>query len=264
MCRRVLAPTISVLVSVVAACGDEGGDARSSGGGQGTTKGSGGGGAALGRNAKVGSLARAPLESEPPANAGWVAWRVTLQPGTQVEHEHAFSTVYAQDGVHTLTVDARRDRIEPEGGAIVQSSRRHVHAATDEPSVFWDVLLAAPGTELPGAPRAERVFQTEPLEGIPRQAEVAFLDVVLPPRGGQTTVHTHPGPETIYVTNGPFEYQNGIEGSTTVEDGEHKSIPPSTPVQKRNPGDGKPRFLSWFIVDPSQDFAPSSEFDSSG
>lgn len=222
----------------------------------------GGGKGALGGNAKVGSLASAAIESEPPPDAAWNALRVKLAPGERLEHKHAFSTVYAQEGTNTLTVDSKAKEIKAKGGAIVQNGERHVHEAKDEPSVFWDVLLDEPGTQLPSVERAERVFETEPLQGIPEQAKVAFLDVVLPPGGGKTTVHTHPGPETIYITDGPFEYQNGIEGSSTVDDGDVKSIPPNTPVQKRNPGDGKPRFLSWFIVDPSKDFAPAAEFSS--
>lgn len=248
---RLPAFLVALVVAVVAACGGDGGQQESPGG------------EALGGNAKVTTLARASIESQAPETAAWNAWRVELQPGEKLEHRHAFSTVYAEEGPHTLAVGSETETIDREGGAIVTDGQTHTHRAGDEASVFWDVLLAEPGTELTGASGAERVFETEPLEGIPQRAEVAFLDVVLPP-GGKTTVHSHPGPETIYVTNGPFEYQNGIEGSTTVDEGDVKSIPPSTPVQKRNPGEGEPRFLSWFVVDPSKEFAPPAEFESSG
>lgn len=261
--RRAWAAFLAVVLLAIG-CGDDGGEQEGPGG-RSTTKQepSNGGDGALGGNAMVGTLARAPVESPPPGDAAWNAWRVELEPGEKVEHEHPFSTVYAEQGAHTLTVGSEEEEVDAEGGAIVGAGQVHVHEATDERSVFWDVLLAEPGAELPGAQGAERVFETEPLDGVPDQAEVAFLDVVLPP-GGQTTVHTHPGPETIYVTNGPFDYQNGIEGTTTVDAGDLKSIPPDTPVQKRNPGDGKPRFLSWFVVDPAKEFAPPAEFDSSG
>lgn len=254
---------VALVVPVVAGCGDGGGDQASPGGGQGQTEQPGGGGGALGGTAKVSTLARAPVESQAPDTAAWNAWRVELQPGEELQHSHAFSTVYAQQGLHALEVGSETKSIEPEGGAIVTDGQTHTHRAGDEPSIFWDVLLAKPGTELPDAQNAERIFETEPLEGIPQEAEVAFLDVVLPP-GGETTTHTHPGPETIYITNGPFEYQNGIEGSATVNQGDLKSIPPDTAVQKRNPGEGKPRFLSWFVVDPSKEFAPPTKFESSG
>lgn len=259
--RRTSAVLLAVALLAAVGCGDDGAGPQSSGG-QSPTKdeSSNGGEGALGGTAMVGTLARAPVGSRPPDDAAWNALRVELQPGQKVEHEHPFSTVYAERGAHTLTVGSQDEVIEAGGGAIVASGQAHVHEATDEPSVFWDVLLTEPGAQLPGVPGAERVFATEPLEGLPEQAEVAFLDVVLPP-GGQTTVHSHPGPETIYVTNGPFDYQNGIEGTTKVDAGALKSIPPDTPVQKRNPGDGEPRFLSWFIVDPSKEFAPPTEFD---
>ncbi len=262
---RLAAVLLALVVPSLAGCGDDSSGQQGSASGQADTEQSGGGGGgdgALGGNAKVTTLARAPIRSQPPDTAAWNAWRVELQPGDKVEHSHAFSTVYAQEGAHMLTVGSEQKTIKPQGGAIVTDGQTHTHQAGDKPSIFWDVLLAKPGTDLPAASGAERIFETEPLEGIPQQAEVAFLDVVLPP-GGKTTVHSHPGPETIYITNGPFEYQNGIEGSTTVQEGDLKSIPPDTAVQKRNPGDGKPRFLSWFIVDPSKKFAPPTNFESS-
>lgn len=261
--RRTSAVLLAVVLLAVVGCADDGPGPESSGGRSATQdESSSGGEGALGGNAKVATLARAPVESRPPGDAAWNALRVELQPGEKVEHEHPLSTVYAQRGAHTLTVGSEEEVIDAQGGAIVAAGQAHVHEATDEPSVFWDVLLAEPGAQLPGVPDAQRVFETEPLEDVPDQAEVAFLDVVLPP-GGQTTVHSHPGPETIYVTNGPFDYQNDIEGTTTVDAGALKSIPPDTAVQKRNPGDGRPRFLSWFIVDPSQEFAPPTDFDAS-
>jgi quercetin dioxygenase-like cupin family protein len=257
--RFVVSLVCVLALATVACAGDRGGQGT---GGRVEPSSNGGGKGTLGGGAKVGSLASAAIESDPPPNAAWNAFRVRLAPGERLEHKHALSTLYAEHRPHTLTVDSKPKVIKAKGGAIVKTGERHVHEAKDEPSVFWDVLLDEPGTELPGVERAERVFETEPLQGVPEQAKVAFLDVVLPPGGGQTTVHTHPGPETIYVTHGPFEYQNALEGSGTVDDGAVKSIPPNTPVQKRNPGGGKPRFLSWFIVDPSKEFAPAAEFSS--
>ena len=263
---RFFVSLICALALAAVACGGDRGGQRAGGqpeiGKQPSSDG--GGKGALGGGAKVVSLASAAIESHPPPNAAWNAWRVRLAPGERLEHKHALSTVYAQQGTHTLTADSQAQEIRAKGGAIVKTGARHVHEAKGEPSVFWDVLLDERGTELPGVERAERVFETEPLRGVPERAKVAFLDVVLAPGGGRTTVHTHPGPETIYVTDGPFEYQNGIEGSSSVDDGDVKSIPPNTPVQKRNPGGGKPRFLSWFIVDPSKEFAPAAEFSTTG
>lgn len=248
-------------------CNDDGQNGAPAGGeAPGTTEMGGRDDGELGGSADVAVLARAPLESTPPPGAAWNAVRVRLAPGERIEHAHAFSTVYAEEGEHLLTVASGEVRRVPkEGGAAVQAQTPHVHAApADRPSVFWDVLLAEPGVELPGAPDSERVFETEPLEGIPDEAQVAFVEAVLPARGGRTTVHTHPGPETIYVTDGPFEYENGIEGTSTVEAGAVRSIPPGTPVQKRNPGERDARFISWFVVDPAERFAPPAELPSGG
>ncbi len=87
-----------------------------------------------------------------------------------------------------------------------------------------------------------------------------FVDVVLPPNGGQTSIHTHPGPETIYVRAGPFEYQNALHGTETVQVGNVRSLPPGTPVQKRNPGSQEAAFLTLFVVDPNQPLAPEASF----
>lgn len=248
---RLAAVLVALAGAAATGCGDDRGEQQLPGG-------------ELGGNAKVVTLARAPLGSRPSGASAWNAWRVELAPGDKLQHTHALSTVYAEKGPHSLKIASDKKTLKPEGGAIVAAGRPHTHEAGDEPSIFWDVLLDTPGAKLPKAVDAKRVFETERLEGIPEQAEVAFLEVILAPRGGQTTVHTHPGPETIYVTSGPFKYQNAREGSSTVDDGDVKSIPPATPVQKRNPRSGRSRFLSWFIVDPAKDFAPASEFPSSG
>ncbi|MDP9315446.1 MAG: LPXTG cell wall anchor domain-containing protein, partial [Chloroflexota bacterium] len=78
--------------------------------------------------------------------------------------------------------------------------------------------------------------------------------------GGQTSIHTHPGPETIYVRAGPFEYQNALHGTETVQVGDVRSLPPVTPVQKRNPSSQQAAFLTLFVVDQNQPLAPEASF----
>jgi quercetin dioxygenase-like cupin family protein len=216
---------------------------------------------ALGGSASVETLARADLERRPAEGAAWSAFRVRLAPGERLRHTHALSTVWAEEGGHVLRVGGERSVLGENRGSIVQGEVEHVHEApADGPSVFWDVLLDAPDGDLPEAPDAEVVFRTGPLEDIPPRASVSFLDVTLPPQGGRTTVHTHPGPETIFVLDGPFEYQNALEGSSEIDRGAERSIPPGTAVQKRNPGPRPARFLSWFVVDPRREFAPPARF----
>jgi quercetin dioxygenase-like cupin family protein len=85
--------------------------------------------------------------------------------------------------------------------------------------------------------------------------------VRVPPRGGRTTVHTHPGPEFIYMTRGRIEYENALVGTRRLGPGGAEAIPPGTPVQKRNPYEREAVFLSWFLVDPDKPFAPEAEFE---
>ena len=90
-----------------------------------------------------------------------------------------------------------------------------------------------------------------------------FVSVVLPP-GGETIVHTHPGPEFIYQLSGRIDYQNAdalIEGMTA---GGAESIADGVAVQKRNPFMQSAEFLSWFLVDPEQPFATAARFDGDG
>jgi quercetin dioxygenase-like cupin family protein len=50
------------------------------------------------------------------------------------------------------------------------------------------------------------VFASVPLEGIPEPpVTISFIRVELPP-GSQTSIHTHPGSEFIYETEGDIDY----------------------------------------------------------
>jgi quercetin dioxygenase-like cupin family protein len=104
------------------------------------------------------------------------------------------------------------------------------------------------------------VFESEPLQGIPANPVASFLSVRAPARGGQTTVHTHPGPEFIYLLSGQIDYQNALIGTRRMRPGDAEGIPPDTPVQKRNPYAKDAVFLSWFLVDPDKPFAPATRF----
>lgn len=218
------------------------------------------GGGALGGSAMAMALARQRLTGPPPASAAWIAFSVRLSPGQRLEHRHAFSFVYPRTGGQMLTVGPRMIMLGA-GAAAVASGARHVHwASSRSPSVFWEVLLAPSAAATPPRGAAPSpLFRSAPLVRVPPRAEAAFVEVRLPP-GGRTSVHTHPGPEFIYVTNGSFKYQNGIIGTRTVSRGSSEQIPPRVPVQKRNPGARPARFLSWFLVDPRRPFASPARF----
>ena len=109
----------------------------------------------------------------------------------------------------------------------------------------------------------ETVFVSPTLKGISKNPLTVFVLVKVPP-GGETSVHTHPGPEFIYQLSGGIDYQNDIVGMLQMTNGDIEGIPPATSVQKRNPSGGATVFLSWFLVDPSQPFASPAFFHDIG
>jgi quercetin dioxygenase-like cupin family protein len=241
------------LVALVAAggCGD-GGRPGSDGEDQGAGSG------ALGAGARVETLARAHMPVRPPGELAWVADEYRLEPGETIEHAHQLAFVYGRRGAHTLITPGATRSLPEGGGAAVAPARRHHHRARERGAVLWEIRLARPGSS--STTRARRVFESDPLEGVPEPAALSFLAVTVPPRGGRTTVHTHPGPELIYQLSGRIDYQNALIGTRRLGPGGLEGIPPDTPVQKRNPFPEPAVFLSWFAVDPHAPFAPKASF----
>jgi hypothetical protein len=235
------------VAAVLAGCGDDAGMPSAD-----EERGAGVG--ALGGGAQVETLARTRLRSPPSGRVAWVADEFRLEPGDRLQHTHELAFVYGRRGTHTV------DEAEVgEGeGAAVRPDSLHSHVAGDEGAAFWEIRLAPPRSR--PAQGARRVFESEQLEGIPAPAAASFLAVTVSPRGGRTTVHTHPGPEFIYQLSGRIDYQNAIVGTKRLGPGGAEAIPPDTAVQKRNPYSEPALFLSWFLVDPERPFAPSAEF----
>jgi quercetin dioxygenase-like cupin family protein len=250
---RALAFAIAPLLGLLAACGDDSGGELESG-----DRGAGVG--ALGGSAETKTLARARLERRPPGALAWVAHEVRLAPGQAIEHAHELAFVYGRRGEHMLR--GAGDEALTEGrGAPVPAGEPHRHVAGDEAAALWEIRLARPGAPAPPGERgARRVFESEPLEGIPDRPVASLIEVTVPPRGGRTTVHTHPGPEFIYQLSGEIDYQNAIVGTKRLGPGGAEGIPPNTAVQKRNPYADPASFLSLFLVDPDQPFAPKADF----
>lgn len=209
---------------------------------------------ALGGGAGVKTLARTQLSEPQKGDRAWVADEIRLEPGDEITHAHEFAFAYARRGEQRLDEEA----LAPGAGAVVKAGARHSHTAGDARAVVWELRLAAPDSKpLDGA---RRIFASDTLEGIPARANASFLLVTVPPRGGRTTVHTHPGPEFIYQLSGRIDYQNAIIGTKRLGPGGAEAIPPDTAVQKRNPFKQPAAFLSWFLVDPDQPFAPKASF----
>jgi quercetin dioxygenase-like cupin family protein len=234
--------------SAFAACGD---DSDSVGGGTGSA-------GALGGGAHVDTLAGATLAARPPGALAWIAEEIRPPAGEGLTHRHELAFVYARRGSHRLHAAGRERTLAAGQGASVGGGTPHRHGA-DDGAVLWEFRLARPGAApVRGATR--RVFESEPLHGIPTPAEASFLAVTLAPRGGRTTVHTHPGPELIYQLSGRIDYRNALIGTKRIGPGGFEGIPPGTAVQKRNPYKEPAIFLSWFLVDPDRPFAPKASF----
>lgn len=213
------------------------------------------GGEALGGTAETSLLARQALDQLPEGELAWITHSTRLEPGQTLEHSHEFAFAYAAEGAHRLDAE----QLEEGEGAAVPAGQTHRHQAADSPSTVWEIRLAASGSPYPGLESTELLFESAPLQGIPPRPLAVFVHVRVP-SGGQTSVHTHPGPELIYQIQGRIEYQNALIGTIEMGAGAGHGIPPHTPVQKRNPFPEPAEFLSWFLVDPALPFATAARF----
>ncbi len=218
----------------------------------------------LGDNSETRLLAQYQLRERPAVPVVWVAHEVRLAAGGSIEHGHELAFVYGVEGESALETEDAREVIAPGAGAAVPAGATHVHEAGAEGATFWEMRLAPPGAPLPGGYGAARlVFESEQVSGIPESPRAVFVSVVLPP-GGETIVHTHPGPEFIYQLSGRIDYQNADKLIEGLARGGAEGIAAEVAVQKRNPFMGSAEFLSWFLVDPERPFATAARFDADG
>ena len=218
------------------------------------------GGTALGGNAETTLIAQQAIIDLPDADPVWVAHEGNIAFGEEVIHSHEFAFVYAVSGTHFLIGRSEVWQILPGEGVSIFHDLPHRHGATAGDSTFWEVRLAeSEGSSLEITPEFRLVFESEPLQDVPPDPQAVFVLVRLP-QGGQTSVHTHPGPELIYQLTGQINYENAIIGVKQMGPGDVEGIPPGTAVQKRNPFDEVAEFLSWFLVDTTQPFASAAQF----
>lgn len=252
--RRGVLFVVLALAMVAVAC--RGDDTSELSGGDGLM-----GGGALGGSAATQLLAEAQRVQVPAGEVAWVADEARLKRGELVEHAHSFSFVWAVEGDHSVDIESETWDLAPGEGHAIAAQRTHVHRSGDQASVFWEIRLASPDAPPPpGVTDARRVFASDLLEGVSDQPRASFVEVVVAPRGGETSVHTHPGPELIYQLSGEIIYENALIGERRLGPGGLEAIPPDTPVQKRNPFNEEAVFLSWFLLDPGQPFASAASF----
>ena len=220
------------------------------------------GGSALGGDAETVLLAQQVLQNLSAGDLVWAAYETHLDAGEVIKHTHEFAFVYSKSGRLLFNQGMPSLTLEPTQGDVVTADVSHRHGAMDGDSIFWEVLLTAPGSgPPPNSGDSRLVFESAILQDIPDTSLATFVLVRVPP-GGQTSVHTHPGPELIYQLSGRIDYQNALIGVRRMGPGDVEGIPPNTPVQKRNPFDEGAEFLSWFLVDTAQPFATAARFDS--
>ena len=221
------------------------------------------GGSALGGDAETTLISQQFIIELPEGDLVWVAYEGSIDSGHGIEHSHEFAFLYAVSGTHSLLGSSEVWKIQPGEGVSIFRDLQHRHEAEAGDSEFWEVMLVG-SEEPPGAfPQAfRRVFESEPLQGVPANPLAVFVLVRLP-QGSETSVHTHPGPELIYQRTGQINYENAIIGVKQMGPGDVEGLPPGTAVQKRNPFDEVAEFLSWFLVDDTEPFASSARFATS-
>ena len=220
------------------------------------------GGGALGGNAETVLLGQQVLHELSNADLVWAAYETRLEAGEMVSHSHEFAFVYALSGRHLFNQGMASRSMEPSQGEVVSPNIAHRHGAIEGVSIYWEVMLTAPGSgPPPNSAGARLVFESGTLQDIPDAPLATFVIVKVPP-GGETSVHTHPGPELIYQLSGRINYENALIGVRQLGPGGVEGIPPNTAVQKRNPFDEEAAFLSWFLVDTAQPFASAARFES--
>ncbi|MDQ3396170.1 MAG: hypothetical protein M3511_00130, partial [Deinococcota bacterium] len=200
----------------------------------------------MGEGAQLTALAETNLDTLPAGPLAWIALDLGALREVNVTSP-APGFLYAHEGTHSATADGTEVMLEqgesvfvPEGSEVMLASGQGL----------WHIVLADPEAELPEELEGATVaFTSGELEGLPEgPAALRFLLVELPMMGSATTVHTHPGPEYIYVMEGDIDYETGLADTETLTVGDDRALPADTAVQKRNPSDQRVTFLSWFIV----------------
>jgi quercetin dioxygenase-like cupin family protein len=213
----------------------------------------------LGGTSTIEVLAEEQVDTLPGGPHSWVAHEMRMEPASEpVTHQHELGFIYASDGGHTVMIDGEEVQLEAGQSVFIGQDVEHTHGE----GAFWDIRLTGPNASPPaGLEDAAQVFASPELEGIPETpVDIRFIFAELP-EGGETSVHTHPGSEYIYMIQGDIDYQNAIVGTEPMTVGDHHSLPANTAVQKRNPDGGPAVFLSWFIVDSDEPFAPEASFE---
>ena len=219
------------------------------------------GGGALGDGSITVPVAQGLLDAQPGATVAWTAFTIELGEGDTVEGTGEAGFLYVVAGRVDVEWGEQERGLGPEEGVLVNAGVPFTLRAAGGSATVWDIRLRPPadGAAPDYAPAATLAWRSDPLQDIP-PLPLAVMALVTVPPGGQTIVHTHPGPEFIVVTAGRIDYQNAHKEALGVGVGTAETIGPGVQVQKRNPYDEDGVFLSLFLVDAGQPFASAARF----
>lgn len=182
-----------------------------------------------------------------PAGAYWASQEVVIEGLQRVAHQHGLEFIYAVQGDAAVVIGGQTTRIPQGTAATVPAGTTHTHISPGGSSRIAAFQLA-PGEATWGDLTVLRARRTGVLEGYRSGSQYArLLEVRLQPLS-QTAVHTHPGPETFFVLEGPIVVQ--VEGKLTMLlRGDLFALAGDTVLQARYiGGTGQGRFLALFVV----------------
>lgn len=182
-----------------------------------------------------------------PAGAYWAMTEVIVEQGQSVTHRHGLEFIYALQGEAVVRIGAETRRIPQGAATLIPAGVAHTHLS---PAGAGRILAfqLAPAEGAWGDLRIVRTRRTGVLSGFRQGRQMARLTEVRLQPQSQTPVHTHPGPEAVYVLEGPIVVQT--EGKLTMAlRGDLLLLPGDTPLQARYiGGTGMGRFLALFVV----------------
>jgi quercetin dioxygenase-like cupin family protein len=183
-----------------------------------------------------------------PAGAYWATQEVVIGRGQSVAHRHGLEFVFALKGDAAVRIGSAAVTI-PEGKAYgIPAGVAHAHltAGQGESRIVASQLAGEAATW--GTLEILRTKRTTALAGFRQGPQMARLSEVVLAPFAQTPVHTHPGPEAVYILEGPIVLQT--EGKLVMLlRGDLAVLPGDTALQARYIGGvGQGRFLALFVV----------------
>lgn len=216
------------------------------------------GGEMLGGSAETAELASQEVDSLPETSLRWIVFDVAHVDDEVAVGSVAAALVYAHEGSHTVTLAGEEMNLEEGQASFVEGDELGLAGAEG----LWLSLLIGADADIPAQlGDADVIAKSDVLRGVPQEAgQLSFVMVELP-MDSATAVHSHPGPEFIYVTRGEIEYQTGVTGTEALSVADGRTLSAGVAVQKRNPAGERAAFISWFVVDPDAPFAMEASFE---